>query len=79
MQVRIVEALARIDGALGWYAMIGSDGGFYSAFLDDAVGRAMWPDLDLITAGFITPAKASFLHSVELVTMVVLWPFASTR
>ena len=29
-------------------------------------------------AGFITPAKASFLHSIELVTMVVFGGMAST-
>ena len=29
--------------------MIGSDGGFFSAFLDDAVGRSLYPDLDLVT------------------------------
>jgi alkylation response protein AidB-like acyl-CoA dehydrogenase len=54
-QVCVVEALARADASAGWYAMIGSDGGFYSAFLEDAVGRELWPDLDAVTAGFITP------------------------
>ena len=29
-------------------------------------------------AGFITPAQASFLHSIELVTMVVFGGMAST-
>jgi alkylation response protein AidB-like acyl-CoA dehydrogenase len=36
--------------------MIGSDGGFYSAFLDDGVGRALYPDLDAVTAGGVVPA-----------------------
>ena len=75
-QVRIVEALARIDGALGWYAMIGSDGGFYSAFLDDGVGRAMWADLDTITAGFITPAGSAVVDGDDFVVSG-RWPFGS--
>ena len=54
-QVEVVEALAKVDGSLGWYAMIGSDGGFYTSFLDDEVGRRLWPDLDAVSAGFITP------------------------
>jgi branched-chain amino acid transport system permease protein len=29
-------------------------------------------------SGFVTPAKASFLHSIELVTMVVFGGMAST-
>jgi alkylation response protein AidB-like acyl-CoA dehydrogenase len=55
-QTEIVEALSRADGSAGWCAMIGSDGGFYSAFLDDQAGRALYPDLDAVTAGGVQPA-----------------------
>ena len=55
-QTEIVEVLSAADGSAGWCAMIGSDSGFYSAFLDDAVGRALYPDLDAVTAGGIVPA-----------------------
>ena len=55
-QIEIVEELARADGSAGWCAMIGSDGGYYTAGLDDAVGRALYPDLDAVTAGWIQPA-----------------------
>ncbi|HEV7861782.1 MAG TPA: acyl-CoA dehydrogenase family protein [Acidimicrobiia bacterium] len=55
-QTEVVEALSRADGSAGWCAMIGSDGGFYSAFLDDTVGRALYPDLDAVTAGGVLPA-----------------------
>ena len=44
MQIRVIEALAEADGSVGWCAMINSDGGYYSAFLEDAVGRAMYKD-----------------------------------
>src|SRR5204862_305806 len=34
-QTEIIETLSAADGSAGWCAMIGSDSGFYSAFLDD--------------------------------------------
>jgi alkylation response protein AidB-like acyl-CoA dehydrogenase len=55
-QVEILEELSAADGSAGWCAMIGSDGGFYTAALDDAIGRKLYPDLDSVTAGWIAPA-----------------------
>src|SRR5207248_1172731 len=52
----IIETLSRADGSAGWSAMIGSDGGFYSSFLDDEAGRSLYPDLDAVTAGGVLPA-----------------------
>jgi alkylation response protein AidB-like acyl-CoA dehydrogenase len=43
-QFRVIEALAMADGSVGWCAMIGSDGGYMTAFLDQEVARAMYPD-----------------------------------
>jgi alkylation response protein AidB-like acyl-CoA dehydrogenase len=51
MQIRVIEALAEADGSVGWCAMINSDGGYFTAFLDDAVGRAMYRDLEAPTGG----------------------------
>jgi alkylation response protein AidB-like acyl-CoA dehydrogenase len=51
MQIRVIEALAEADGSVGWCAMINSDGGYFTAFLDEAVGRAMYRDLETPTAG----------------------------
>jgi alkylation response protein AidB-like acyl-CoA dehydrogenase len=62
-QVEILEELAAADGSAGWCAMIGSDGGFYSAALDDAAARELYPDLDAVTAGWIVPAGK--LHRVD--------------
>jgi indole-3-acetate monooxygenase len=53
-QFRVIEALAMADASVGWCAMIGCDGGYVTAFLDDAVGRAMYPDLGVATAGAAT-------------------------
>ena len=49
-----------------------------SAFVISAVFAAAAGALSAHYSGFITPAKASFLHSVELVTMVVFGGMAST-
>jgi alkylation response protein AidB-like acyl-CoA dehydrogenase len=54
-QVRVVEELSYADPSVGWCAMIGADGGYFSAFLEDAVGRALYPDLDLVTASSTRP------------------------
>ena len=59
-QFRIIEALAMADGSVGWCAMIGCDGGYMTAFLDQDVGRAMYPDLLMATAAAATtPGKRS--------------------
>jgi branched-chain amino acid transport system permease protein len=47
-------------------------------FVVSAVFAAVAGGLTAYYAGFITPAKASFLHSIELVTMVVFGGMAST-
>jgi len=53
-QFRVIEALATADGSAGWCAMIGCDGGYMTAFLDQDVGRAMYPDLLVATAASAT-------------------------
>jgi branched-chain amino acid transport system permease protein len=47
-------------------------------FVVSAVFAAVAGGLNAHYAGFITPAKVSFLHSIELVTMVVFGGMAST-
>jgi len=49
-----------------------------SAFVLSAAFAAFAGALAAHYSGFITPAKASFLHSIELVTMVVFGGMAST-
>ena len=49
-----------------------------SAFVLSALFAAFAGALSAHYAGFITPGKASFLHSIELVTMVVFGGMAST-
>jgi alkylation response protein AidB-like acyl-CoA dehydrogenase len=52
----VVEILSQIDPSVGWCAMIGSDSGFYAAFLEEAAARALYPSLDHVTAGLVQPA-----------------------
>lgn len=54
-QVEILEVLARADASAAWCAMIGSDSGFFSAFLEDSDARELYPELDAVTAGFLQP------------------------
>ena len=54
-QYRVIEALAMADGSVGWCSMINCDGGYVTAFLDEDVGRSMYPDLQLGTAAAATP------------------------
>ncbi|HEX4250867.1 MAG TPA: acyl-CoA dehydrogenase family protein [Pseudonocardia sp.] len=55
-QLRVIETLSRADGSAGWCAMIGSDSGYYGAFLAETDARDLYPELDLVTAGWIIPA-----------------------
>ena len=50
-QIRVIEALSYADGSVGWCAMINSDGGYFSAYLDPRVAREMYRDLDAPTGG----------------------------
>ncbi|HKV54223.1 MAG TPA: acyl-CoA dehydrogenase family protein [Candidatus Binataceae bacterium] len=53
-QLRIIEALAMAEGSVGWCAMIGCDSGYVTAFLDQDVARAMYPDIWVATAATVT-------------------------
>jgi len=55
-QNEVVEILSAADPSAGWCAMIGSDAGFYAAFLEEGAARALYPDLDMVTAGMLQPA-----------------------
>jgi alkylation response protein AidB-like acyl-CoA dehydrogenase len=54
-QFRVIEALAMADASVGWCAMINCDSGYISAFIDDDVARAMYPDILTATAAAATP------------------------
>lgn len=49
-QLELIERISTADPSAGWCAMIGSDGGYASAWLDEAVARDLYPSLDSPTA-----------------------------
>jgi alkylation response protein AidB-like acyl-CoA dehydrogenase len=53
-QFRVIEALAMADGSVGWCAMINCDSGYVSAFIDQDIARAMYPDVQAATAAAAT-------------------------
>ena len=77
-QFRVVERLSAIDASVGWCAMIGSDGGYYSANLDDEAAHGLWTDLDDVTAGWLFPGgTATPTHGGYVVKG--RWAFGRTR
>jgi alkylation response protein AidB-like acyl-CoA dehydrogenase len=76
MQMRVIEALAEADGSVGWCAMINSDGGYFSAFLEQNVAREMYRDLEAPTGGSLL-----FTGHADKVTggyrVKGRWPFVS--
>lgn len=54
-QVEAVEIVSTADPSVGWCVMIGSDSGFYGARLEESAARALFPDLDAVTAGLLFP------------------------
>ena len=74
------RALRALHGSETAAAALGIDAARHklSVFVLSAVFAAFAGALAAHYSGFITPARASFLHSIELVTMVVFGGMAST-
>jgi len=74
------RALRALHGSEVAAEMVGIDSARHklNAFVLSAALAALAGGLTAHYAGFITPAKATFLHSIELVTMVVFGGMAST-
>ena len=54
-QCEVMETLGYHDASAAWVAMICSDSGHYAARIDETEARALYPSLDLLTAGMIAP------------------------
>ena len=74
------RALRALHGSEVAAELVGIDSARHkvSAFVISAVFAALAGGLTAHYAGFITPSKVTFLHSIELVTMVVFGGMAST-
>ena len=75
-QVRVIEALSAIDASVGWCVMIGIDGGFMTAYIDQAVARAMYPDIDVATAITFAPLCKAVKRGAGF-EVNGRWPFGS--
>lgn len=53
-QLRAIEILAEADASVAWCVMIGSDTGYFSAFIDQDVAKKMFHDVDMITGSTLT-------------------------
>ena len=62
-QCKLMEILGYHDASVGWVAMICSDSGHYAARVEESVARELYPDMDLLTAGWLTPAGQA--HRVD--------------
>jgi branched-chain amino acid transport system permease protein len=74
------RALRALHGSEVGAEVVGIDAARHKVlvFVISAVLAAAAGSLNAHYAGFITPSKVSFLHSIELVTMVVFGGMAST-
>lgn len=54
-QVQVVEELSRLDGSVGWCAMIAIAASYASAFLEPAVAQRLFGHSDAVLAGQIVP------------------------
>jgi alkylation response protein AidB-like acyl-CoA dehydrogenase len=75
-QVRVIEALSNADASAGWCAVIGIDGGYVTAYIDQTVAREMYTDIDAVTAiTYAPPGRA--VKTRNGFTVNGRWPFAS--
>lgn len=54
--MQVVEAIAQVDGAAGWCAMISGSGSAFDAFIPKAGGREMYADPRAVTTGVLAPS-----------------------
>jgi alkylation response protein AidB-like acyl-CoA dehydrogenase len=54
-QVQVIEELSRLDGSVGWCAMIGGAAGYLGGFLAPPVARRLFGHIDGIAAGQVAP------------------------
>ena len=54
-QVELIETLAYADPSVAWAVKIGSDSGYFCAFLEAQAARELYPSIDYVTAGQAPP------------------------
>jgi indole-3-acetate monooxygenase len=54
-QIKVVEELSRMDGSVGWCAMIGASVGYIRAFMEPAAVNRLFSSCDAVAAGQVPP------------------------
>jgi alkylation response protein AidB-like acyl-CoA dehydrogenase len=62
-QCELMEILGYHDASAAWVAMICSDSGHYAMRIDPAAARELYPEIDLLTAGWLAPVGQA--HRVD--------------
>ncbi|HLZ73079.1 MAG TPA: acyl-CoA dehydrogenase family protein [Dehalococcoidia bacterium] len=76
LQFEVLEALSQLDASVGWCGYIGGGAGWFSAYLDEATARQMYPHPDVIGGGAVRPAgRARVVPGGYRVSG--RWPFGS--
>jgi alkylation response protein AidB-like acyl-CoA dehydrogenase len=74
--IRVIEAVARADGAAGWCAMIGASTGVTSAYLPRRAAEEIYGDPAAVTGGVFVP-NGRALRVEGGFRVSGRWPFAS--
>jgi indole-3-acetate monooxygenase len=75
-QIKIIEAISKVNAAVGWCVMIGSDSGYFAGFLQPEVAQRVYSDPNTITAAALSQTgKAVKVPGGYRVSG--RWPFAS--
>jgi indole-3-acetate monooxygenase len=75
-QLQVIETLSYFDGSVGWCAMIGVDGGYYSSYLDQRAAREIFQDVNAPTGSSLLFA-GSALRTDGGYRVSGRWPFVS--
>jgi alkylation response protein AidB-like acyl-CoA dehydrogenase len=76
-QIDLLERISYADPSAGWCGMIGSDGGYATANLEESVAREMYPSLDVSTGVSANPSGQARRTRGDALTVEGRWPFGS--
>jgi alkylation response protein AidB-like acyl-CoA dehydrogenase len=74
--IRVVEALSRLDGAVGWNVMIGTEGSAFAAYLPEETARELFAPAHAVVAGSFQP-KGEAMPVAGGYRVSGVWPLAS--
>ncbi len=76
-QFEVLEALSMLDASVGWCGYIGGSAGWFTAYLDEATAREMYPNPDLIAGGAAGRPSGQAVQVDGGFRVSGRWPFGS--